>query len=101
MLIPALNTSIEAADFHGVFSDTFCKMPIDFVGHMLANVAWTGTLTLRVRALWLQQKYLVWGIYVFYALTIGTFLITASLANNTMLGEYPWHAKLIIIPTFL
>lgn len=82
-------SSTELAEFHPDFSDAFCETHnIDFAGHILANLVWAAILTLRVRALWLRKKALVWVIYACYVGSMGTFVVLAVLANVQLLSEY-------------
>lgn len=76
----------KLAEFHPDFSDAFCETHnIDFAGHILANLVWAAILTLRVRALWLRKKALVWVIYACYVGSMGTFVVLAVLANVQLL----------------
>lgn len=76
-----LFATYKTTDFHGKFSDAFCRLPLDSIGFMLGNVANAVILTLRVRALWLQRRVVIWSIYVFFVAAMSTFLITANLSN--------------------
>lgn len=80
-LLSFLFSIYKLAEFHPDFSDAFCQFQVDFVGHLLANIAWTGILTLRVRALWLRKSVMIWVIYACYVGFMGAFVILASLSN--------------------
>ena len=78
---------IGLSGFHGEFSDAFCQIPFDPFGGILANTTWAGVLALRVRALWLQKKYIVWSIYGVYICVMTSFIVTAGIDGSRTFGK--------------
>ena len=76
-------TFLEFSGLHGDFSDGFCKNPIGTVGIILAQLSWTGIMTLRVVALWKTRCWLVVFVWCLWLITMGG---TATLIVLLYLG---------------
>jgi hypothetical protein len=77
----------DLAGFHGDFSDSYCKIPFDYIGFTLAYFGWTSIMTLRVCALWRQQKMLVRFIKVLWVCVMASVIAIGYLGNKQIAGE--------------
>ncbi|PVG04239.1 hypothetical protein CPB86DRAFT_209693 [Serendipita vermifera] len=95
-----LVTIYDLAGYRSDQSESYCRKGLQVVGFVIAHLCWTIIMTLRVTALWSQNKMLVRTIWVLWACTICAITIMASMAHIQVSGGIVYDPTIrMCVPT--